>query len=216
MERNDVVTGSGAAPATSDRRQFVLRGAALGVMFTGSSTLLSACGGGTSLATTTDGITFGADTPGSLDPAFAQYYADLMAINAEYEGLIRYKPGTYEVVDQLAETSNPHSSASGDTGRPGRHRHQGVDRLAGSRRRGHWPQLDEVEQPGVRPPQRPGGPRARQCQTRRAHIGMQRIWDGNANAVWPAWPATTWSADKDIAMTIRPDGLPTVQAFHAA
>jgi peptide/nickel transport system substrate-binding protein len=107
MERNDVVAVIGAAPATIDRRQFVLRSATLGVMLTGSSTLLSACGGGTSLTTTSHGITIGADTPTSLDPAFAQYYADLMAINAVYEGLIGYKPGTYEVVNQLAETFEP-------------------------------------------------------------------------------------------------------------
>jgi peptide/nickel transport system substrate-binding protein len=107
MERNDVETGSGAAPASIDRRQFVLRGAALGVMLTGSSTVLGACGGGTALTKATDAITIGADTPTSLDPAFAQYYTDLMAINAAYEGLIGYKPGTYEIVNQLAETFEP-------------------------------------------------------------------------------------------------------------
>ena len=103
MERQDVETGSADAPATIDRRQFVLRGAALGAALTGSSSLLAACGGGTSLAKT-DSITVGADTPTSLDPAFAQYYSDLMADNAVYEGLIGYKPGTYEVVNQLAES----------------------------------------------------------------------------------------------------------------
>lgn len=111
MEQGVVPCASNPEPAGIDRRQFVLRGAALGAMLTGSSSLLAACGGGTSLTSgsraTGGAITIGADTPTSFDPAFAAYYTDLMADGAVYEGLITYKPGTYDVVNQLAETFVP-------------------------------------------------------------------------------------------------------------
>ena len=111
MERSDVDRASVPNPAGIDRRQFVLRGAALGALLTGSSSLLAACGGNTSLTSSGSAgggaITIGADTPTSFDPAFAQYYTDLMVDGAVYEGLITYKPGTYTVVKQLAETFEP-------------------------------------------------------------------------------------------------------------
>ena len=100
--------GSYESPATIDRRQFVLRGTALGLVLTGSSSLLAACGGGTSLSSSAQAsggaLTVGSDTLTSLDPAFAAYESDLMGDGAIYEGLIAYKPGTYEIVHQLAET----------------------------------------------------------------------------------------------------------------
>ena len=46
MERGVVPCASNPGPAGINRRQFVLRGAALGAMLTGSSSLLTACGGG--------------------------------------------------------------------------------------------------------------------------------------------------------------------------
>ena len=111
MERGVVPCASNPEPAGIDRRQFVMRGAALGAMLTGSSSLLAACGGGTSLTSGSGAaggaITIGADTPTSFDPAFAAYYTDLMVDGAVYEGLITYKPGTYDVVNQLAETFVP-------------------------------------------------------------------------------------------------------------
>ena len=48
------------------------------------------------------------------------------------------------------------------------------------------------------------------------YIEMQKIWDEDANSVWLAWPATIWAADKSVAMKIRPDGLPVLQAFKSA
>ena len=48
------------------------------------------------------------------------------------------------------------------------------------------------------------------------YIEMQKIWDENANSVWLAWPAIIWAADKSVTMTVRPDGLPVVQAFGSA
>ena len=48
------------------------------------------------------------------------------------------------------------------------------------------------------------------------YIEMQQIWDENANAVWLAWPSIIWAADKSVTMTVRPDGLPVVQAFGSA
>ncbi len=112
MEGSDVPVpaASGGRPGGIDRREFMLRGAALGALLTGSSGWLAACGGGTSLTSggkAGGSITVGADTPTGFDPAFAQYYSDLMVDGAVYEGLITYKPGTYDVVNQLAETFEP-------------------------------------------------------------------------------------------------------------
>jgi hypothetical protein len=42
---------------------------------------------------------------------------------------------------------------------------------------------------------------------------MQKIWDEDANSVWLAWPSIIWAADTSIKPTIRPDGLPVIQAF---
>ena len=75
MERSDPESASVPVTAGIDRRQFILRGAAFGTLLTGSSNLLAACGGGTSLTAggaAGGSITIGADPPTSFDPAFAQ------------------------------------------------------------------------------------------------------------------------------------------------
>ena len=91
-----------------DRRAFVLRGAAIGLAVTGGPGLLSACGssnGGSGAARApVDAITVATDSFKSVDPAFAEFFSDLMADHAVFEGLIGYRPGTYEIENQLAET----------------------------------------------------------------------------------------------------------------
>jgi len=82
------------------RRQFLARGAALGLSASALSTLLAACGGAAS-------GTGGGDlhlAPGNvvtLDPAFVEGEADIAA--GIFEGLVAFKQGTYDIGNQLAE-----------------------------------------------------------------------------------------------------------------
>jgi peptide/nickel transport system substrate-binding protein len=52
-------------------------------------------------------ITIGTDTVTTLDPAFAAYFADTMGDGAIYEGLVGFVPGTYDIVNQLADVFEP-------------------------------------------------------------------------------------------------------------
>ena len=114
-----------------DRRQFLQRAAAAGISLGAASTLLAACGGGEEAAPPTESAppvtetgatepaaTGAAEASGalrirllndiiSLDPAFYPAEADELASQGIYEGLITYKPGTWEVVNVLAETFEP-------------------------------------------------------------------------------------------------------------
>jgi peptide/nickel transport system substrate-binding protein len=117
-----------------DRRQFLQRATVLGISVSAASALLAACGGGGEEAATTGGATTAAATETtaapeaaatgaaeasgalrirllndiiSLDPAFYPAQADEITMAGVYEGLVTYKPGTWEVVNQLAETFEP-------------------------------------------------------------------------------------------------------------
>jgi peptide/nickel transport system substrate-binding protein len=96
------------------RRQFMARAAGLGLSLSAAGTLLAACG---SSSPTGGGSGGGATAKvgGTLrmrmlndmsaaDPAFWLTFGDELIINTINEGLVTYKPGTYERVNQLAET----------------------------------------------------------------------------------------------------------------
>ena len=108
------------------RRQFLERAVGLGFSLSAASALLAACGGGdeeaapaTGASAETGGTATGAaEATGplrlrilndiiSLDPATYPAAADEIAMFGVYEGLVRYKPGTWEQVNQLAETFEP-------------------------------------------------------------------------------------------------------------
>jgi peptide/nickel transport system substrate-binding protein len=113
-----------------DRREFFRRSAALGLTLGAASALLAACGGGGGGGTeaTSTGATGAAGetaTAGAavaeggtlkirllndiinLDPPFIPASADEITGYGVFEGLVTYKPGTWEVVNQLAETFEP-------------------------------------------------------------------------------------------------------------
>jgi peptide/nickel transport system substrate-binding protein len=120
-----------------DRRQFLRRAAAAGISLSAASALLAACGGeeaaappsatepsGTEPAGTAPSATEPAATePGvaeggtlkirllndiiNMDPPFIPASADETSAFGVFEGLVTYKPGTWEVVNQLAETFEP-------------------------------------------------------------------------------------------------------------
>jgi peptide/nickel transport system substrate-binding protein len=97
-----------------DRRQFVQRAVGLGLSV-GAATLLlarptgaSARGAGVAAAASAQAskelyIRLGADIR-NLDPAFEPADPDLQTIFNIYENLVSFKPGTFEVVNTLAET----------------------------------------------------------------------------------------------------------------
>ena len=107
-----------------DRRQFVQRALALGISLPGAGALMAACGGDDDRAAdTTAGATTttageAAEVPdtlkirlvsdiSNLDPAFYPSSVDEATFAAVSEGLVTYKPGTFEIVNQLAETFEP-------------------------------------------------------------------------------------------------------------
>jgi peptide/nickel transport system substrate-binding protein len=122
-----------------DRRQFFRRAAAIGLSLPAASAILAACGGGGGAATTapatsaaattgaatseatTAATTAAAATPtgpltlrmnldiSNLDPAFYPADVDENVASSIYEGLVTYKPGTFDVVNQLADTFTPSS-----------------------------------------------------------------------------------------------------------
>jgi peptide/nickel transport system substrate-binding protein len=110
-----------------DRRQFVRRALALGLSLPAAGALLAACGGGdeetggggggggetggggaTEAAEVPDKLTIrlGGDIK-NLDPAFYPASYDEAVFTNVGEGLIGWKPGTFEIVNQLAETFEP-------------------------------------------------------------------------------------------------------------
>jgi len=113
-----------------DRRTFLVRAAGLGLSASAAAALLAACGGGgggatqaaapteaggateTSAASTapkTGGrvsIRIGRD-PEGLDPAFEPGGAEGTVSECIYEKLVCFKPGTYDLVNQLAEEWTP-------------------------------------------------------------------------------------------------------------
>jgi peptide/nickel transport system substrate-binding protein len=108
------------------RRQFLERAAGLGFSVSAASAFLAACGGDDEEAAppatgaTGETVTGAAEASGALrirllndiinlDPAFYPALADEVAMLGVYEGLVTYKPGTWEVVNQLAETFEPSS-----------------------------------------------------------------------------------------------------------
>lgn len=100
------------------RRQFLQRAAVLGLSLSAAGSLLAACGGDEGGATAT-----GSASPqalgtlvarstlevGTLDPANWSSPVDVYTLDAISEGLVSYKPGTWEVVNTLAETFEPSS-----------------------------------------------------------------------------------------------------------
>ena len=107
-----------------DRRQFVQRALALGVSLPGAGALMAACGGDdddeptTSAGATTTTAGEAAEVPdtlklrlvsdiSNLDPAFYPSSVDEATFAPVGEGLVTYKPGTFEVVNQLAATFEP-------------------------------------------------------------------------------------------------------------
>jgi peptide/nickel transport system substrate-binding protein len=106
------------------RRQFLERAAGLGFSLSTASAVLAACGGGDEEAAPPETGATGATLTGpaeasgplrlrllndiiNLDPASYPAAADEIAMFGVYEGLVRYKPGTWELVNQLAETFEP-------------------------------------------------------------------------------------------------------------
>jgi peptide/nickel transport system substrate-binding protein len=100
------------------RRQFLQRAAVLGLSLSAAGSLLAACGGDDGGGTAT-----GSASPqalgtlvarstlevGTLDPANWSSPVDVYTLDAISEGLVSYKPGTWEVVNTLAETFEPSS-----------------------------------------------------------------------------------------------------------
>jgi peptide/nickel transport system substrate-binding protein len=83
------------------RREFLIRAAALGLTASSAGWLLA----GTADAATAPRVLrpIVADDMANADPAFWPQQADLYVINIVNEGLISYKPGTWEVVNTLAQ-----------------------------------------------------------------------------------------------------------------
>jgi ABC-type transport system substrate-binding protein len=103
------------------RRQFLSRAMALGLSGSAASVLLAACGGSsTSGSSSSQGsaagkpptttLTYRPQTDiQDLDPAFWVSQDDVIVFDCIYEGLVTFKPGTWKVVNQLAESFEPSS-----------------------------------------------------------------------------------------------------------
>jgi len=108
-----------------DRGEFIRRVMAFGLSASAAGTLLAACGGGGQEAATTPetaaatgGATSaqaktlrarsGGDATG-FDPAFWGTYLDSSTDSLLYEGLLAFKPGTFETTNLLAEEFTPSS-----------------------------------------------------------------------------------------------------------
>jgi peptide/nickel transport system substrate-binding protein len=106
-----------------DRGEFIRRVMALGLSASGAGSLLAACGGGgeeaatapagattAGGATTAPAKTFRARSGGDatgFDPAFWGTYLDSSTDSLLYDGLLTFKPGTFEAVNMLAEEFTP-------------------------------------------------------------------------------------------------------------
>jgi peptide/nickel transport system substrate-binding protein len=99
-----------------DRRQFLSRALALGVSGTAASAILAACSSSSSPSTATSTkpptttLTYRplVDIQ-NLDPAFYVSQDDVIVTDCIYEGLVTFRPGTWEVVNNLAESFEPSS-----------------------------------------------------------------------------------------------------------
>src|SRR5258708_20336258 len=99
------------------RRRFLRRALALGVSASAASSILAACGGGASSSskpssastrppTTTLTYRPSIDVQ-NMDPAFWVSQDDWIIFNCIYEGLVTFRPGTWELVNNLAESLRP-------------------------------------------------------------------------------------------------------------
>lgn len=95
-----------------NRRAFLRRGAVLGLGIPFGGSLLAACstgpsggssGGGSSISTDLLTVRQGTDMA-NLDPAFWTSKEDSNIADCILEGLVSFKPGTFELVNTLAET----------------------------------------------------------------------------------------------------------------
>jgi peptide/nickel transport system substrate-binding protein len=102
-----------------DRRQFIRRATGIGLSLPAATALLAACGGSSSTATTTHAaspapvsknlrVRMESDMD-NLDPAIVPTLVDFNVAEPIMEGLITYKPGTWDVVNCLAESFEPSS-----------------------------------------------------------------------------------------------------------
>lgn len=100
------------------RRQFLLRAAALGVSFSTAGAILSACGSSTSSSSasptaapaTVAAFKMRSDLDmANVDPAFWVSHVDAAIGDAVYEGLVSFKPGTWDIANTLADTFEPSS-----------------------------------------------------------------------------------------------------------
>ncbi len=102
------------------RREFLQRAALLGVSVSVAGSLLSACGSGSSATPSASASAAGGKSLGTLnvrstlevgilDPANWSSPVDVYVLDAISEGLVSYKPGTWEVVNTLADTFEPSS-----------------------------------------------------------------------------------------------------------
>jgi peptide/nickel transport system substrate-binding protein len=99
------------------RRQFLSRSMALGLSGSAAAVLLSACsssgkpgtsGGAASAKPPTTTLTYRPETDiQNLDPAFWVSQDDVIVYDCIYEGLVTFRPGTWQVVNQLAESFEP-------------------------------------------------------------------------------------------------------------
>ncbi len=111
----DLIQGMCSGQLT--RRQFLQRAAVLGLSVSAAGSLLAACGGGSSggavASTSASPQALGTLTArstlevGTLDPANWSSPVDVYTLDAISEGLVSYKPGTWDVVNTLAETFEP-------------------------------------------------------------------------------------------------------------
>jgi peptide/nickel transport system substrate-binding protein len=99
-----------------DRRQFLSRALALGVSASAASSILAACGGASSPSSQPSSSTKPPTTTltyrpaidvQNMDPAFWVAQDDWVIFNCIYEGLVTFRPGTWEVVNNLAESFEP-------------------------------------------------------------------------------------------------------------
>jgi len=99
-----------------DRRQFLSRAVALGVSSTAAGAILAACSSSSSPSNAnsakppTTTLTYRplVDIQ-NLDPAFYVSQDDVIVTDCIYEGLVTFRPGTWEVVNNLAESFEPSS-----------------------------------------------------------------------------------------------------------
>jgi peptide/nickel transport system substrate-binding protein len=104
-----------------DRRTFFQRATALGLSVPAAGALFAACGGGGGSSSGGSGGTGGASVSTkllrvhldedmeNLDPAVEPGHSDTEVGENIFEGLVTFKPGTWETVNQLAETWEPSS-----------------------------------------------------------------------------------------------------------